>query len=79
MRPRKTPNTDTFHGVSLHVQSECGEMWTRKTSNTNTLHRVSLHIQFECGEMRTRKTLNTDTFHGFRFSYTTLFTVGAYK
>ena len=24
------------YGVSLHTDSECGELWTRKTPNTNT-------------------------------------------
>ena len=26
--------------VNLHIQSECGKIWTRKTSNTDTSHAV---------------------------------------
>ena len=26
--------------INLHIQSECGKVWTRKTSNTDTFHAV---------------------------------------
>ena len=32
-------NTDRC-GVSLHIQSECGKMWTRTTPNTDTFNAV---------------------------------------
>ena len=30
-------NTETY-GVSLHIQSECGKIWTRKTPNTESFN-----------------------------------------
>ena len=34
-------NTERY-GVSLRIQSECGEIETRKTPNTDTFHAVSV-------------------------------------
>ena len=32
-------NTERYE-VTLHIQSECGKIWTRKTLNTDTFHAV---------------------------------------
>ena len=37
-------NTERY-GLSLRIQSECGEIWTKKTPNTNTFNAVWVKVK----------------------------------
>ena len=59
-------NTERY-GVSLHIQSKCGKIWTRMTRDKETFYAVSLRILSKCRKIWTRITPNTDIFYAVYF------------
>ena len=62
------------HGVSLHIQSKCGKLWTRKYPNTGTFHAVILNILlqypyiFDFNHLKNTTRIQTDSIFAYNFS-----------
>ena len=39
------------YSVSLHIQSDCGKIWTRKTPNTDTFHVALVSVSVTISNM----------------------------